>query len=200
MPARKDNESKGCGMRVLMLRDIRENHQFRPVPLTGLDNEQSMPSTFIGGKYKARGSFGALRESYSHETRFGIAMVFLGLAALIMLATGQTAFALNPLVVYTESSTSTDDILNYSTFSSSWSSGATAVDTNDSVALTWHLRAPARPAEKVSCLPWARRPRLFTRAFTTAVRGAGEGGPRQKFGYVAILAIGPRISALQRRL
>ena len=66
-------------------------------------------------------------------------MVFLGLAALIVLATGQTAFALNPLVVYTESSTSTDDILNYSTFSSSWSSGATAVDTNDSAALTWHL-------------------------------------------------------------
>ena len=176
---RRCSENKGFGMGILTCRNC-------------IENKLSMPSTFIEGKHKTRGGFGAVRESYSHETRFGIAMVILGLAALVMLATSQTAFALNPLVVYTESSTSTDDILNYSTFSDSWSSGATAVDANDYRRTDMAPRAhqPDRQRKCRACHGLVVQDSL-REPLQRQYMERGRGGCAKKFGRLATLPIWP---------
>ncbi|HBD09759.1 MAG TPA: hypothetical protein DCZ69_16020, partial [Syntrophobacteraceae bacterium] len=119
-------------------------------------------------------------------------MVFLGLAAIILLSIVQTAFALNPLVVYTESSTSTDDILNYSTFSSSWSTGAAAVDTNDTAALTWHLaRTSPTGRESVVLAMGSSSKTLYASLYNGSTWSGGGGAAPKNLGTLPPSPSGP---------
>ena len=65
------------------------------------------------------------------------------------------AFALGPLVVYSKEDASYDDILYYRSFSSSWGSEGTAVDTNVSGALTNHVAVTRPDGREQAVVAWA---------------------------------------------
>ncbi len=77
------------------------------------------------------------------------------LVALSCVFVSQVAFALGPLVVYSKEDANYDDIIYYRSFSSSWSSEGTAVDTNISGALTNHVAVTRPDGREQAVVAWA---------------------------------------------
>ena len=115
----------------------------------------------MSGNLANWGDSGAGRRCYNQKARFDTLLCFnckwllVLLVALNCVFVSQVAFALGPLVVYSKEDASYDDIIYSRSFSSSWGTEGTAVDTNISGALTNHVAVTRPDGREQAVVAWA---------------------------------------------
>ena len=90
---------------------------------------------------------------------------------------------LRPTIVYTENNSGTDDLVKYSTYTTSWQAEATAFDSNDAEALVWHV-AKAGPAGREHAVLAAGRTSttLYASLFNGSTWTGGDAGSFKNLG------------------
>ena len=90
---------------------------------------------------------------------------------------------LKPTIVYTENNSGTDDLVKYTTYTTSWQTEATAFDSNDADALVWHV-AKTGPAAREHVVLAAGRTSttLYASLFNGSAWSGGDAGTFKNLG------------------